>query len=165
MPNHITNKLIFDKTHKQKVFDLACTGEKFDFHLLIPRPLYIYVSDTSGEDEEYFGEFTWDKWNRKYWGTKWNCYHQSNGEIDNDLFFVQFDTAWSIPKPIITAFANKMEFNFTHKYIDEGFNFWGVDSWFINRGSMGRRNLNFNNEENKLELSIELLGYDFREDQ
>lgn len=161
MPNHITNKLIFDKQHKQKVLDLLCNNEKFDFQLLIPQPLYIYQGNLSAKDIEYFQEHTWDNWNRMYWGTKWNCYHQSHGFISDDSAFIQFDTAWSIPKPIITAFANSMKFNFIHKYIDEGFNFWGVDQWLLEDNIMRRTNLSFNNESNKLELSLELLKYDY----
>jgi len=92
MPNNISNTIIFDAVHADKVFAECCPDRELDFNTLIPVPLYIY----QGELE----------WNCKHWGTKWNAY-DSICSIHGDKAYICFNTAWSIPRPIIIAFANK----------------------------------------------------------
>lgn len=48
-----------------------------------------------------YGATTWYDWCRINWGTKWNAYNYC--EIDEDT--IQFQTAWSMPEPIIEALS------------------------------------------------------------
>jgi hypothetical protein len=127
MPNHVTHKIEFDETKAEEIFPSVCPKGDFDFRLLIPEPAHIYLGSISAEDEQDF-TCNWSSWNRANWGTKWNCYDCKTG-IENGKAFIKFDTAWSIPYPVLTAFANKFKVPFEHRYYDEGGNFWGIERW------------------------------------
>ena len=57
---------------------------------------------------------------------------------------------------VLIAFANKYGLDFTHKYCDEGDNFWGVETWRDGK----RITRNRDPEDIKRDLHIELKGYD-----
>lgn len=127
MPNHVTHKILFDASKADEVFAAVCPSGRFDFETLVPTPLHVYQGGLSREDEQDF-PINWNSWNRENWGTKWNCYSQESG-IENGRAFIKFDTAWSVPYPILAAFANKFNIPFEHRYYDEGQNFWGIETW------------------------------------
>lgn len=169
MPNHVTNKIEFevgsDVEAEQMVAELTKDG-CVDFNALIPRPLHIYRESTTGNDDKDFGANTWHEWNSANWGTKWNAY---NGKVEHEAgtgkVVLTFDTAWRVPYPFIIAFANKYGSRFlagfTHKYFDEGHNFWGQDEW---EGELRKRRER-DNEDMKRALCIELKDYDPAEDE
>lgn len=164
MPNHVTNKIVFDKTYSEKVFAEVCPNGKFDFELLIPQPLNIYRGDLSGEDESDF-PLNWRSWNIENWGTKWNCYEQECGINEEGKAYIKFDTAWSIPYPIISAFNNKFNISFIHKYYDEGHNYWGIEEWNIDNYPLSNKLVHriskrYMDVEDEKVLCIELKGYD-----
>ena len=138
MPNHVTNKIVFPSEFSAKVFALCCPCGKFSFETLIPRPINVYLGDLSSEDERDFSN-NWHSWNKENWGTKWGAYSQSCGIRDDDKAFIKFDTAWSVPYPVIAAFANRFKMEFIHSYYDEGECFWGVESWSIKNETAFRK--------------------------
>jgi hypothetical protein len=162
MYNHVTNKITFDASKADEVFSFFTNG-KFDFNILVPMPPHVYMGDLSAEDDVDF-PINWMTWSRENWGTKWNCYDQTNG-IEDGKAFIKFDTAWSAPYPVIAAFANKFAIPFEHRYFDEGHNFWGVEKW-------GKRNCDHDSQiiarierrkskqDDMIALCVELKGYD-----
>ena len=164
MPNHVTHKIIFSIDDPQKILDEVCPGGKFDFGKLIPMPLDVYRGDTSSIDEKDFPN-NWHSWGVAHWGTKWNCYEQSCG-IKDGVAFIKFDTAWSIPYPVLAAFANKYAIPFEHRYFDEGENFWGIQKWGTDQHCsivhrIGKRD---SDDADKILLGKELKGEDWFDD-
>lgn len=127
MPNHVTNKLIFTAPNATEIVEAICTNGCIDFEKLVPSPPHVYRGSLSAVDEEDF-PCNWKSWNCENWGTKWNAY-SGNVEQDHYATVLTFDTAWSPPRPIMSAFANRFGIPFEHRYFDEGENFWGVDTW------------------------------------
>ena len=158
MPNHVTNKLTFDATEAQRVFADCCPDGRFDFNALIPQPLQMYRGDLSGEDDEDF-KCNWGTWNCENWGTKWNAYDCKCEVIDGKAV-ITFYTAWSVPYPVISAFANKFGAPFEHRYFDECGNFWGIEEWSHERGTFHRTKKQKSRAEDYKSLSIELNGCD-----
>lgn len=163
MPNHVTNQIIFDRIHVNKVSKLCFSDRGFDFNLLIPMPPHIYVGNLSREDEQDFPN-NWLKWSRENWGTKWNAY-DSSIENKDDKSILEFDTAWSVPYPIIVAFANKFLIEFEHRYFDEGHNFWGVENWGCEGKNACRLSARKSNSADFNKLCLELKGYDPNKDE
>lgn len=163
MPNHVTHKLTFAEDKAAEVFSACCPDGRFDFKTLVPQPLYVYQGNLSQEDEQDF-PINWRSWNRENWGTKWGAYGQTCG-VENGKAFIQFDTAWSIPYPVLAAFANKFVIPFEHRYFDEGANFWGIEEWKSEDGHVIRKTKRKSNEEDKVALCIELKGYDPERDE
>lgn len=158
MPNHITNRIVFDSKEQDRVIRQITTNGQVDFNRLIPMPIHVYAANTTQEDEQDF-KLNWWTWCRENWGTKWNAY-------ETEIFSgaITFKTAWSVSYPFIVAFANTLKMKFVHEYIDEGFNFWGVDEWsreehseliFIAKRISKRLSL----KEDEKRLAMELLHY------
>jgi hypothetical protein len=54
------------------------------------------------ELKEKYGVDNWYDWRNMNWGTKWNgCYQDYDPESEN----LHFDTAWSVPEPILAKIA------------------------------------------------------------
>jgi hypothetical protein len=162
MPNHVSNSIEFacDVGLAEKIIDEITKEGCVDFETLIPMPLHVYQGDSSKVDDDDFKTNSWYPWSVANWGTKWNAYagsiQNSNGKVR-----IYFQTAWSVPYPIIIAFANKYGLEFTHKYYDEGDNFWGVDKW--KAGTRVERN--YNPEDIHHELYRELLRREWEEEE
>ncbi len=104
MPNHITNR-IFAPQHV--IAALVGPKEFVDFNQIIPAPKH------EGDG--------WYNWNCENWGTKWNAYDCK--QIDGG---VQFDTAWSAPRPVIEKLSQMFpDVKIEHLWADEdiGYNF------------------------------------------
>ena len=98
-----------------------------DFNKLIPEPITMYHGDLSGKDSNDFSGHNWSDWHRANWNTKWNAY---KSEFNDDEFWIKFETAWSIPYPIIVAVANTLKHSsFVHAYVCEYGEFWGTEVW------------------------------------
>lgn len=121
MPNHVINKITISGYTSSQIKDrFSSEGREFDFNKLIPTPMHIYQGLISKEDEEDFPN--WYKWNIDNWGTKWNCYDSSVEDAeDEQSVVIKFNTAWSVPYPIIVALANHLKSeSMIHEYFDEG---------------------------------------------
>lgn len=163
MPNHVTHKLIFAEDKKDAIFSSCCQSGRFDFGTLVPMPLHVYQGNTSKEDDQDF-PINWNSWSRENWGTKWNAYETTFG-VEDGKAFIKFDTAWSIPYPVLAAFANKFGVPFEHRYFDEEHNFWGIEEWKGEDGSVRRATKRKSNEADQSALCIELKGYDIERDE
>jgi len=63
------------------------------------------------------GATTWYGWCNENWGTKWNAYECY---FDEDSDYVEFDTAWACPYPVIEQLSRMFpEHTFQIKYADE----------------------------------------------
>lgn len=160
MPNHVTNKLLFAPADAEKVMT-ECAGRDrvLDFGTLVPEPPNLYQGNLSAEDEKDF-PINWFSWSRDNWGTKWNSYAGKTGTAPDGRMFVQFDTAWSPPYPVLAALANRYRVAFEHRYFDEGHNFWGVEIWGLDDECPTRLTKRKNEGADKRALCIELKGYD-----
>lgn len=163
MPNHVTHKLTFAEDKAAEIFAACCPSGRFDFNTLIPQPLQMYRGDLSAEDDEDF-KCSWSTWNRENWGTKWNAYDCKSEVLDGKAV-ITFDTAWSVPYPVMAAFANKFGVPFEHRYFDEGHNFWGIEEWKGEDGHVFRATKRKSNEDDKAALCMELKGYDPARDE
>lgn len=56
------------------------------------------------ELKEKYGADNWYDWRNLNWGTKWNACHSNYNDSANSL---TFDTAWSIPYPILAKMAEQ----------------------------------------------------------
>lgn len=160
MPNHVTNKMTFDATSAEMVFAQCCPDGRFNFSTLIPEPAHIYHGNLSADDRKDF-PCNWLTWSSDNWGTKWNAYSCEKGVIDGKAF-IQFDTAWSPPYPVMAAFANRFQIPFEHRYFDEGHNFWGIDTWGceLHDDHVWRTGKRYSLPEDEDLLRIELKGGD-----
>ena len=158
MPNHVTNKITFEASKADQIIALCCKYGQIDFKKLIPQPTEIYLSNLSSEDIKDF-PCNWSNWNRENWGTKWNAYGGAVGR-EGDSAYIKFDTAWSVPYPIISAFANIFKVPFVHKYCDEFDNFWGIEVWSVDEysGPLRRTSKRKALAEDKVKLHEELIG-------
>jgi hypothetical protein len=127
MPNNVINKITFKTIYTPFVLARIWRKKRFDFETLIPSPIQVYRGNLGRDEEEDF-KCNWHSWNVENWGTKWNSYDCSLkiGLLETSILF---ETAWSIPYPIIAAFANIFKFEFTHKYVCEYGEFWGIEKW------------------------------------
>ena len=158
MPNHVTNKIVFDAIEADRIFAKCCPDLKFDFRTLIPEPVQMYRGNTSQDDEQDF-KCNWRSWHIENWGTKWNAY-DCYCKIENGKAIIVFDTAWSVPYPVIAAFANTFIIPFEHSYFDEGHDFWGIEEWECKESFCSRKSKRRDIQDDYLSLCIDLKGYD-----
>jgi len=165
MPNHVTQVLEFSAEHAERVFADCCPNGQFDFNLFIAPPITVYHGSLSMREEEDFKGHNWYAWNLANWGTKWNCY-DSSISIEGNVARILFYTAWSIPYPIICAFANKYGIPFQHRYFDEGHMYWGIEAWRVDPWSalsgstiISRTAVRDSKPEDRDDLCLELQGY------
>lgn len=158
MPNHVSHKITFPASYLHRVLSAIGDGESFDFAKLIPPPPQMYRGDLGSDDEVDF-KSNWHSWNIENWGTKWNGYNFSY-ETDGEHAYIKFDTAWSVPYPVIVAFANALHMDFEHRYFDEGHNFWGIEKWVFELGAARRESKRYLEPVDSRPLCIELKGYD-----
>ena len=137
MPNWVKNRVFF-KGDDDKIINLLNTirGDSkkdeesvIDFNKIIPMPegLIDTVSPPRSKEEakeniKKYGEEDWYEWAIKYWGTKWNACNQSllNNKPFNSGFNIEFDTAWSCPKPIFDKLAEMFpDIEIEVEYADE----------------------------------------------
>lgn len=176
MPNHTENKLYIksDKMEEiaQLVFaeELDHNGDKvifFDFNSLVPTPDNIFQGDLGPEEEALYGVNTWFYWNRANWGTKWNSYN-TKFEYGEKGGMISFQTAWNPPFPVIEKLAARFpDAQIEHKYLDEGWRYWGVDVY--NDGQKERSGFvdgqfGDTDTDSFVDLFIELKGYHPHED-
>lgn len=70
-----------------------------------------------------YGHLYWYDWAVENWGTKWNSYGQDHNK--NTLNTVWFETAWSMPEPVIKALSEEfphMRFKIEWADEDTGYN-------------------------------------------
>ncbi|MCR5456632.1 MAG: hypothetical protein K6F14_00985 [Clostridiales bacterium] len=69
-----------------------------------------------------YGYPNWYDWSCDNWGTKWNACGYSEGVDYADNEYLEFDTAWSAPVPVIAKLSEMFpKIEFLHKWADEDF--------------------------------------------
>lgn len=119
MPNWVMN--IVEITSPEDIFkDIVefVNGENpFDFNKIIPMPDTVFKGDVGEKEKAEHGGNNWYDWSIKNWGTKWNSSDVTVNEINQIL---TFSTAWSVPVPIIEAFARILpNISFVWTWADE----------------------------------------------
>lgn len=114
MPNWCWNRLEVQGTEKDmsEFYTLFKVVTFFKMGWFVPRPEH--------EDENWFD------WNVENWGTKWEI-HDAELFIENSIFSVTFDTAWSPPIQFFESLT-KMFPNLTMEmeYEEPGMAFCGI---------------------------------------
>ena len=119
------------------------------------------LGETAVDNLMKYGAVSWYEWRWAHWGTKWNAYEQ----VDSDGDTIQFDTAWSMPEPILRKLAeicNEHNVQFNGQWINED---WRNDSgaFVMSDGSlMVYRDMT---EEDARERCKDLWNYDPVEDE
>lgn len=145
MTNHVAHKFTITGNEKDiQTFIDECfdTENQFNFNTLIPMPEIlkntIRGNTSAMQTEEYkakekeaietTGHNNWHSWRLEHWETKWGAY-STDYENHGDLIELEFDTAWSCPKPIFEALSKKFPTLIFKGYaLDEGFCFGAVIS-------------------------------------
>jgi hypothetical protein len=136
MADYVVNKIIFDKKYKEIILESCFINGNFNFNTLIPQPLQMYRGDLSQFDSEEF-KCNWYTWNIQNWETKTNACDTRIEEVEESII-IQFDTAWSPPKPIIVAFGNKFKIPFEYMWADEFGLEWRKQKWIVEKGWIKR---------------------------
>jgi hypothetical protein len=86
--------------------------------------LYDY-GKTAYEVYEKYGATSWYDWRIQNWGTKWNAYYTSTGDMDDETTYtIYFQTAWSHPYPVLEKLVSMFpELEFDYKFADEDFSY------------------------------------------
>lgn len=106
---HVTN--MFDNNWAKTLYDERLPGRKENFDELYE------LGKTCCENIRKYGYVDWYNWRIDNWGTKW---HASDIYVNHNI--ISFQTAWSVPDPILEAFAyicDKHNVTFEGEYADE----------------------------------------------
>lgn len=106
---YVTN--MFDNNWAATLYYERLPDRKEDFNKLYK------LGKTCCENIRNYGYVDWYNWRRDKWGTKWNACEVCVG--DN---VISFQTAWSVPDPILEAFAyicDEYNVTFDGEYADE----------------------------------------------
>jgi len=151
MPNWVRNEVSFwsddDEKRKEILETLKSDESVVDFQKIIPMP------------EEYLEDQRWYDWRVKNWGTKWNAHepYVSDGYMD-------FDTAWSTPEPIIKRLSEMFkDVDFSVRFADEDFGY-NVGEYTYCNGKLVDEFMPEGGSYEAYDLAADILGYDMRED-
>ena len=115
MPNHTDNRVILSHDDTQMIDmirDIMDTEDTPLCQTLIPM------------DEALLDGQGWYDWRINNWGTKWEIYDAHCDRRDDNTLVLYFFTAWSPPIPIFDK-LEEMGFEFTARYLDEGWFYIG----------------------------------------
>lgn len=63
------------------------------------------------DNKSKYGFSTWYGWRNHNWGTKWNSYdNKIKRNKDGKIVYIEFQTAWSVPEPILEKLAKECDF-------------------------------------------------------
>lgn len=136
---------------------IETTNNRYSGHYALPPTLdALYESGkaiTTLADNH--GYTNWYETRMAIWGTRFNC--SCSSRVENGLFF---DTAWSSPRSVIDAFAEKFNLTMTVKIAEEGHFFWYVLN-YENGELVEERDCE---EDDKYNLYLELFGYEIEDE-
>lgn len=119
------------------------------------------LGETAVDNLMKYGAVSWYDWRWAHWGTKWNAYEQ----VDSDGDTIQFDTAWSMPEPILRKLAeicNEHNVRFDGQWINED---WSADSGSFESDGDALYVYPDETEEQARERYGNMWGYDPMEDE
>mgnify|MGYP001486707916 CR=1 FL=1 len=103
------------------------TREELQAFLDQQSPEYRVQGDRAKAAEEATGSRSWYHWCLEHWGTKWNACHTSLQTTQEASVQLQFETAWSVPEPVLAALAERFpDVEFSGDFLDEGWCFQGT---------------------------------------
>lgn len=204
MPNHVTNKIFVEgpasrvqallkqgrievHTPAGKNFLGVATPARVDnleFSLggFIPPPKHPdYTSGSCGHQHDPNNDPNpncWYPWNRKNWGTKWDCYDvrvesnvetvleslaRGDGKEARGTAAIYFDTAWCPPMPVIEKIVEDyadLDIDFT--YMDEDMFGGGGGRILYRNGEPVNKQTGINDKNDPLfvEIATDLKNYD-----
>jgi hypothetical protein len=87
---------------------------------------YKAEADRAKKAEKETGFRDWYDWSIENWGTKWNACSIDVNASEDCLFDIRFDSAWSLPEPVLFALAKKYpNLEFSGSFIEEDQSFEG----------------------------------------
>lgn len=105
-----------------------------------------------------YGAVTWYKWCNRNWGTKWNACEAEVSRISPSSCTIYFETAWSIPEPIINKMvADNSRLKFNGKWADEDLGN-NCGTWTANNKVVSY------DENNDARFACEIWGYEYDEE-
>jgi len=141
MPNWCANTVVV-KGDEEKVdaFEEFLKGGKgnFDFNLFIPYPEEYRVLDEKHSEAINKG-LPWKdvpkkngynsggyEWCIENWGTKWGACEVVTARMSPEVFYADFDTAWSPPIPVVQKASEMFDsLTFSISYSEEAMGFEG----------------------------------------
>ena len=121
VPNHTDNRLVLSHDKRQMI-DMICNiidDENTPLcQTLIPMPKELEGTHAPNDTPN------WYDWRLDHWGTKWDIYDVSYQRLDDKTIALNFSTAWSPPFRIFDKLT-EMGFEFTARYLDEGWFYIG----------------------------------------
>lgn len=148
MPNWVSNLMILRPEDCKKVQEYMTLDDgqddednlRLDFEKIIPMPETVYRGNSGFGDswhpkdltmEEYkekYPDGDWYKWSINNWGTKWNACNTSfcPPEGDEPYGVLTFDTAWSLPVPVLDQLYEGKGVNYQLFFVEESHAFFGA---------------------------------------
>ena len=130
MPNHTQNTLELTGNPQTVMAFVDQMGKHMDFEKVIPPPANMFRENLRRQDVERCareGIPTWQDWQRKHWGTKWNAYQTEDvvvqkWSVNFTTATYRFQTAWDAPRPVIAAIIKQNpDIEVTGGYVLEGY--------------------------------------------
>ena len=111
------------------------------------------LGKTAIENQKLYGHTTWYDWSIENWGTKWDAYEVSYEYGGGTELELNFQTAWSTPKPIFDKLAEMFpELSIYIEYADE--------DWGSNCGTITYENGEMTSwEDGDINFAMALWGY------
>ena len=130
MPNHTQNTLELTGNPQTVMAFVDQMGKHMDFEKVIPPPANMFRENLRRQDVERCareGIPTWQDWQRKHWGTKWNAYQTEDvvvqkWSVNFTTATYRFQTAWDAPRPVIAAIIKQnTDIEVSGGYVLEGY--------------------------------------------
>jgi len=130
MPNHTQNTLELTGNPQTVMAFVDQMGKHMDFEKVIPPPANMFRENLRRQDVERCareGIPTWQDWQRKHWGTKWNAYQTEDvvvqkWSVNFTTATYRFQTAWDAPRPVIAAIIKQNpDIEVSGGYVLEGY--------------------------------------------
>ena len=107
------------EAHKKGTLKEIAEELLIDFNTAAKYPEGLVYSNIANKDDGYH-------WCVDNWGTKWNASDPCIKRIGKNSVFLQFETAWSPPKPVIIAWSQKFpKVKFSLRYYEQGMAYKG----------------------------------------
>jgi len=130
MPNHTQNTLELTGNPQTVMAFVDQMGKHMNFEKVIPPPANMFRENLRRQDVERCareGIPTWQDWQRKHWGTKWNAYQTEDvvvqkWSVNFTTATYRFQTAWDAPRPVIAAIIKQNpDIEVSGGYVLEGY--------------------------------------------
>lgn len=118
------------KSDRMGLMNRLCSVNTDRLYAIVDGPREEYFKYFNYGEEIYrryekCGAVSWYDWSVNNWGTKWNAYSTSTGDMDDEnKYTLYFQTAWSHPYPVLEKLVSMFpELEFDYKFADEDFSY------------------------------------------